>query len=140
MEKLNNWYIEIDGVDKVGKDTIIQYINYLTNYKFSTNSRGILTQLVYNEKFNRGREYNLNHLGNKFLIVYLYSDLEDLEIRHKITNEPNINIKKDLELFNDKFNLITRYFDTLKFNTSYHTPYDIAQEIIKYMEKRNENN
>ena len=139
MEQLNYWYIEIDGIDKCGKDTIIQYINYLTNYKFSTNSRGILTQLAYNLKFNRNRIYNINHIGHDFLIVYLYADLEDLKIRHKITNEPKIDIKSDLKLFNETVNILKKDFDIISFNTSKLTPYQIAKKIINYMEKKNEN-
>ena len=50
---MNMTILEIDGQDKVGKDTVLRYIELLSNYKYVIKSRGILSQLVYNDKFNR---------------------------------------------------------------------------------------
>ena len=56
---INNIAIEIEGIDKAGKDTILNNIAIIGNYKYTLNSRGILSQLVYNEKFNRNYDYIL---------------------------------------------------------------------------------
>ena len=53
MEKLKFYEIEVEGIDKTGKDLLTHYIVLMSKYKYSVNTRGVLTQMVYNEKFNR---------------------------------------------------------------------------------------
>ena len=66
-----NTALEIEGFDKTGKDTVARYIEQLGGYKYTINVRGLLTQLVYNDKFNRNNEYLLTY---KPLIILLSTD------------------------------------------------------------------
>lgn len=128
--------IQIDGVDKTGKDLILQYVNKLSNHKYVIQSRGLISQIVYSKIFNRGYEYDLNDYKNT-LFIYLCADLKDLEIRHALTNEPKIDIESDML----EFNKVAKSFaekgmSIYMFNSSWSTPYEIAKTIIKLAEKK----
>lgn len=125
------WNIEIDGVDRVGKNTLAPYLTFLSNYRFAIKPRGLLTQLVYSKKFNRSHEYDYTSYKEHTIIVLLYADEEDLKERFWNTNEKNIDIKHDMQMFNDTANeLIINNFKVLKYNTSHITHYDIAKDIL----------
>lgn len=129
--------IEIDGQDKTGKDVLHRYIEQLSNYKYIINSRGILTQLVYSDKFKRNYKYSLSYVP---FIVLLTADDCDLEIRCRISNEPKCNFTKDREAFKfyaDK--LRSEGITVLEFNTSNMTMINIAKEVIKFYEHTNDN-
>jgi len=142
MNKAFKYYeIEIDGVDRTGKDTLTTYLALLSNHKFSINTRGIITQIAYSKKFNRGYEYDLSNLSKNKLIVLLRAYSEDLEIRCKMTNEKDFSIKDDLKLFNDvATDLLNKGYDVRFYNTSYYTPYMIAKDIIEYLENKEQDN
>lgn len=135
--------IVLDGIDRTGKDTIHRYLEQLGNYKYEINVRGILTQLAYSEKFKRPYEYTLDQYKNE-VIIFLYADIEDLEIRFKMTKEQSLNSKKklkdgiidDLELFSKYVNYLEeKGFTVLKYNTTYNTPYMIAKDIVEKLEE-----
>ena len=129
--------IEIEGVDKTGKDTICQYINILSNYKYIISTRGILSQLVYNDLYNRNYDYD-RHIydSDHTLIVYLTAKVEDLETRFAITKEPRIPIQTHLDTFNKYRNVLTdKHIKILEYDTSEYTPYTIAKDVIDFMER-----
>lgn len=130
MDKINI-PIEIEGVDKSGKDTIGPYITTITNYAYMVNIRGTLSQLVYNDKFGRNIEYLLVH---KPLIVFLDVDTNDHAIRCTINHEPKINIDKDREAYYKYIEVLEKLGITvLKFNTSEMTPMQIATVVNEYL-------
>lgn len=132
---VNNIAIEIEGMDKVGKDTIAEYIGLLSNYKYTLNVRGILTQLVYNDKFNRNYEYVLPYIP---FIIFLDVDNVDHAIRCKRAHEPTININKDREVYKAYMNELRKHGVTiLEYNTSNMTPYMIADDIIEKLDNTN---
>lgn len=130
--------ITIDGVDRTGKNTLHGYLALLTNHKYVITDRGILTQIAYNEKFNRGINYNINNYRNN-IIVYLYAEPEDLKIRCKLTNEPPFDIKSDLELFTRRLEeLEGNGFIVYRYNTSINTPFAIALDLKEKLEELEE--
>ena len=128
-----NIAIEIEGHDKTGKDTIAKYIEQLGGYKYTLNVRGVLTQLVYNDKFNRNNEYMMTY---KPLIVLLSTQPEDVEIRCRMTKEPKINVVKDTLVYEKyaKYLEETGYAVVWRYNTSEMTPYQIGKDIVKRLE------
>lgn len=127
--------IIIEGVDKTGKNLIVKYINELSNYKYVTHARGCISHIVYDLLYERDNdmEYSLN---NHTLYVLLDAETEDLEIRFKITSEKEIkNLDKHRILFNKIFRNMTENYHHLKFNTSFFTPYKIAESILDYLKK-----
>lgn len=135
-------HIILEGIDRCGKGSLHKYLERLGNFKYIIDDRGILTQLVYNEKFNRGVEYNLDEYKND-LIIYLYAEPKDLEIRFKMTNEPSLykdlsiieGINKDLEIYDKYVNILNdEGYIIYSFNTTNMTPYNVAKSIIHILE------
>ena len=135
-------HIILEGIDRCGKGSLHKYLERLGNFKYIIDDRGILTQLVYNEKFNRGVEYNLDEY-KKDLIIYLYADPKDLEIRFKMTNEPSLykdlsiieGINKDLKIYDKYVNILNdEGYIIYSFNTTNMTPYNVAKSIIHILE------
>ena len=137
--KMKRQFIEIDGVDRTGKDTLHKYIEQLSNYKYIINTRGILTQLAYTEKFNRGYEYDLECYKKNYVIVLLSAEPEDLAIRCKMTNEPDYTIESDLKLFQEKSEMLENEYGAtvLRYNTTDTTPYNIAKDVVARLEQYN---
>lgn len=127
--------IQIDGVDKTGKDLILNYVNELSNHKYVIQSRGLISQIAYSKKFKRQYKYSFDDYKNT-LFIYLVADPKDLQIRHHLTNEPRIDILSDIELFDRVVNEYSKKYSIFKFNTSIETPYEIALEIIKLAEQK----
>ena len=57
LTKLSYYYIEIDGIDKTGKDTLWHYIDYMSGRKYVINSRGIISQVAYSCLYDRKYTY-----------------------------------------------------------------------------------
>lgn len=131
------YQIVIDGIDKSGKDCIKSYIYYLGKAKYICNARGYMSMVVYSDMYNRNYEYDVENQKN-IVNILLTVDKEDWEIRCKTTNEPIRNYDKDTALFTNVFsNLLRTGYHVLTFNTSKETPYQIAKQIVDYMEKIN---
>lgn len=134
---INNIAIEIEGIDKAGKDTILAYIATLSNFKYTMNSRGILSQLVYADKFNRNYDYQLLY---KPFIIFLDVDEKDHEIRCNLANEIKINYSSDRELFLKYIKILENNNITiLKYNTTKVTAYNISIDILDKLDKININ-
>lgn len=132
MEIITNWELEIDGVDKTGKDTLLRYLEVLSDYRYSVNVRGLVSQLAYNILYNRNREYRLEDIPKQRKIIYLTADIEDLKARIEITHEPNFDVEEHLRVFDSVVRqLQLNGFTILKFNTSKQTPYEIAKCILE---------
>lgn len=135
--------VEIEGLDRTGKDTLMRYIDYMSNRTMVVKTRGLLSTLAYAEIFER--ELSTNRIeqminGNKdTLIIYLTADLEDWQIRMKMTDHPNINVLLHNKVFeNWKETLIAMGIQIKEFNTTQMTPYQIAKQIIELIDKENE--
>lgn len=125
------WEIEIDGPDKTGKDLICRYLCELGGWRFSINVRGIMSQLVYAKKFNRELEYDMSNFSKNKILILLQAEPEDIVIRCKMTNEQLYDTVADRNLFNEVAEELRKKYYVLTYNTSYHTPYEIAQNIIE---------
>ena len=129
--------IEIDGIDKTGKDTLWHYIDYVSGRKYVINSRGVISQIAYSELYNRLYEYDLNSQENK-LIVFLTADEADWKIRCKITNEPAISYAENMKIFCDvKDRVKNAGLHVVEYNTSHMTPYEIAVDVCSKMDELN---
>jgi thymidylate kinase len=126
--------ITIEGIDKTGKTLIVNYIDRLTNHKYITQARGILSHVAYSMLYSRGYEYDLTE-HKRDIIFYLTADKEDLEVRFALSGEKEIDIDANLKAFEDAIDLLIRNDVTvISFNTSEQSPYQIAKAIIHIME------
>lgn len=127
--------IFIDGIDKSGKDTIVNYVDKLSGHKYAVKSRGVLSLIAYAKLYNRDFKYDLR--SEKYAL-HVISDVkkDDWEIRCKMTNEPKIDYQQNVDAFKyaemigrkNKLRII--HVDSTK-----NTPYTIAKQIIAYATK-----
>lgn len=130
----------LDGIDKSGKDTVALYLDNINKGKYLINVRGIMTMNAYSKKFNRNINYDLYQQKN-IINVLLIVDEDDWNIRCKLSNEPKINYKNDMELFLNEYKALKKLnYPCLLFNTSEKTLKQITNEIIKYADKLNGEN
>ena len=134
--------IEIEGCDKTGKDTLVPYLDFMSGRTIPISTRGLLSTLVYNNLYNRGMtDKQINDLisGNhQTLIVLLTANQQDLEIRFKTSGETPIDIKSNTKLF-QSYSLILegKGINVLRFDTSKMTPFQIATEVMTFVDLEN---
>lgn len=132
--------IQIDGVDKTGKDLLLNYITRLTNHKYVIQSRGLLSQIAYSIIYDRDYKYDIS-VYEHTIFIYLTANTNDLKVRHSITQEPKIDIERDLEVFNNVVEYYKNLLEIYTFDTSKEAPYSIAKKVINIIEaKENESN
>lgn len=116
--------IIFDGMDKVGKTTLIHALDKATSYEHIIIDRGPNSYLVYDKLYDR--PYRLDHLKTEMdlrntshLCVYCYADTEDIKRRLAEAGEEWPSEQGDIlrvkKMFNDAMsisNLNTIYIDT----------------------------
>lgn len=134
------YQIFLDGIDKTGKDLIRSYIFYLGKGRYICVARGIMSMRVYSKLYDRPYQYE-DENQQYALNVMLTVEKEDWKIRCKATNEALTNYEKEQRLFTSEYmQLKSKGYYVKKYNTSKITPYEIAKDIISYMEKINGSN
>lgn len=145
--KLKVFNIELDGIDKCGKDSVRPYVFYLEPGKYLCRARGLISQIAYAKLYKRNIEWDSADYAKNTLFVLLEVDKQDWEIRCKLTNEPNTGFtyeemtqafKLALYELKERFDVPENHI--LVFNTSEYTPYAIADEIKTHLEYLNNQN
>lgn len=132
------WELEIDGPDKTLKDLLCSYICILSNYKYSINVRGYMSQVVYTQKFKRDFSYDDRVINKNKVHILLTGEVEDIKTRCKISREPDYSIADDLNKFKTLACIMKNYgYTVLEYNTSHNSIYTIAKDIINKMEELN---
>lgn len=145
--KLKVFNIELDGIDKCGKNSVRPYVFYLEPGKYLCRARGLISQIAYAKLYKRDIEWDGTDYAKNTLFVLLKVDKQDWEIRCKLTNEPNTGFTYEemtqafkLALYELKEHLDVPENQILVFNTSEYTPYMIANEIKTHLEYLNNQN
>lgn len=145
--KLKIFNVELDGIDKCGKDSVRPYLFYLEPGKYLCRARGLISQIAYAKLYNRDIQWDCEDYTKNTLFVLLNVYKNDWEIRCKLTNEPNTGFtyKQMTQAFYDaRYELESRFNvpknQILTFNTSDHTPYEIAKQIASHLEYLNNRN
>ena len=137
MTDMDYYVVSIDGPDKMGKSTLVQYLARLSNFTLNILDRGPITNIVWNKMQNRHIAYDVN-MWKKTVFVYLTASREDWEIRCKIHNEPKIDYDQHVKAYNEVVEQFRdNNFIVLEFNTSKMTQYQIAQKIMKKLKELN---
>ena len=145
--KLNVFNVELDGIDKCGKDSVRPYMFYLEPGKYLCRARGLISQIAYAKLYKRDIEWAGTDYAKNTLFVLLEVNKQDWEIRCKLTNEPSLDFtyeqmtqafKLALYELKERFNVPENQI--LVFNTSAYTPYTIADEIKTRLEYLNNQN
>lgn len=145
--KLKVFNIELDGIDKCGKDSVRPYVFYLEPGKYLCRARGLISQIAYAKLYKRDIEWDGIDYAKNTLFVLLEVDKQDWEIRCKLTNEPNTGFTYEemTQAFKLALYELKEHFDIpenqiLVFNTSEYTPYTIANEIKTHLMYLNNQN
>lgn len=145
--KLKVFNIELDGIDKCGKDSVRPYVFYLEPGKYLCRARGLISQIAYAKLYKRKLEFDAETYTKNTLFVLLEVNKQDWEIRCKLTNEPNTGFTYEemtqafkLALYEVKERFNVPENQILVFNTSEDTPYTIADEIKTHLEYLNNQN
>ena len=145
--KFKIFNIELDGIDKCGKDSVRPYVFYLEPGKYLCRARGLISQIAYAKLYKRKLEFDAETYTKNTLFVLLEVNKQDWEIRCKLTNEPNTGFTYEemTQAFNlalyevkERFNVPENQI--LVFNTSEYTPYAIADKIKTHLEYLNNQN
>lgn len=151
MKKL--YITEIDGVDSSGKSILIGYIQKKYNYYYHTSDRGILSNLVFGEKYRNeldGERYDLSYYTDKdhpIIIFFLYdSNIEDLMLRRSITRD-TLTSKYTYEQTEEELALYMKWVKYLRdkgvhvvaFDISKMSYYDMAVLFKQTMDRLSEN-
>lgn len=146
MMKIKVFNIELEGIDKCGKDSVKPYLFYLEPGKYLSRARGLISQLAYAELYNRYIEFDAIDYTKNTLFVLLLVDKQDWEIRCKLTNEPDtgFSFEQMQSAFSNSMNRL--YYDfnvpierVMIFNTSHATPFEISKKICERLEYLNRN-
>lgn len=134
--------VEIEGLDRTGKDTLVGYVDYMSGRMIPVSSRGLMSTIAYAEVFNRfmSTEFTnqLLEANKETLVVYLTCDRKDLELRHKISHHEPIDFDKHEKAFNYAKRIILGSDILLyEFDTTKQTPYQIAEMICTIIKEEN---
>lgn len=133
--------IFIDGCDRVGKDSLHEAIDKLTNYNHQVSNRSIISNLMYAKKYHREEQINdaidcIKDLSKLEYVLFIYidADTDELIRRCKNTNHPILDYDKEKESYEKSINYAKKIIGEDKFtkikSTKETTPESLAQELI----------
>lgn len=135
--------ILFEGMDKVGKTTLIHALNKATNYEHIIIDRGPNSYLVYDEIYKRGHRLDyykteMDIRNTSHLCVYCYADVEDIEKRlaeagEEFEEEQGTILEVGAN-FDEK--IANSNLDTIFINTSKYTVDASIDIITNYIELR----
>jgi len=134
--------VEIEGLDRTGKDTLVGYVDYMSGRTIPVCSRGLMSTIAYADIFNRfiSTKFtnDLLEANKDTLVVYLTCDKKDWEVRMKIAGHEPIDFEKHTLAFEYAKRCILGSDVLLyEFNTSTQTPYQIAEMICEIIKEEN---
>lgn len=135
--------IIFDGMDKVGKTTLIHALDKATNYEHIIIDRGPNSYLVYDKLYYR--PYEIDHLKTEMdimttshLCVYCYADEDDIKKRLKEAGEEWAEEQGDIWSVKADFSNVMSQsnLDVIRICTSVFTIEESVQMIMKAIEVR----
>ena len=80
--------IEVEGLYKTGKSTLVYYLRHLSKFCLAVSDRGIASSMALSSMFGKACEPPDDVDGS--LVVYLIADKDDWFLRCMMTNEQPI--------------------------------------------------
>lgn len=137
--------IFFEGVDKVGKSTLINEVNKKTNYKHTLIDRGPISNLVYNKLLNRDCKEVIKTLDElskiDYLVIYVEANNDIIKERMNKHNEKLIHEKLyDIDNVKNTFinSLQNCYCNYIVVNTTDKTIQESIDEILNYINREEE--
>lgn len=136
-ENIQPKMIFIEGVDRVGKGSLMQAIHKATNYKHLIFDRGVFSNIVYSIVYRRNtsellkgyEELENQLLKTNHLVIYLTCDTKELNRRVKETNHEPVDFGLHKKLFQTVVN--TSKLRVVCIDTTKNTPDEIAKVLLQ---------
>lgn len=133
IKPMRGYMVAVEGIDKVGKEQVLKYLDILGKHKYVLMDRGLISNIAYSKIYGRDYIYDLDQMKD-WTFVYLVCDKEDWEVRCKMTNEPKIDYDKHKKAFDEVVdNMIDKGFNVFIYNTTKYTPYYIATQLMNFL-------
>ena len=134
--------VEVEGLDRTGKDTLVGYIDRMCGRIVPVSSRGLMSTIAYADIFNRfmSAEYTnaLLNANKETFVVYLTCDKKDWELRMKMSGHEPIDFERHTLAFEyAKRAILGSDVLLYEFNTTKQTPYQIAEMVCTIIEEEN---
>lgn len=130
-----------DGMDKVGKTTLIHALDKATDYEHIIIDRGPNSYLVYDEIYNRGHALDyykteMDLINTSHLCVFCYANKEDIEARLNEAGEEWAHEQGSIKDVIRKFgiNMFGSKLEHIYINTSTMSVEEAVTAIIKEIE------
>lgn len=133
------YLIFVEGQDRVGKTTIVPKIFNCRNKIDNVFDRGPMSNMVYNEIFNRNYEFEkyLELFTKNMIIIYLVADEEVIKERTIKTNDyqvPLNDILKHSKIFEKYYELLLKKdINICKIDTSFNDIENVCEKAIEYI-------
>lgn len=137
-QHLLKYQVVFEGPDRVGKTTLKENFEKITNFKYVTIDRGLLTGMVYTEKFDRSPvTYDLEQYKN-VIIVLLTADTSEIYRRCIATHEEVYDINSDINLFNKHaLKLAEAGINIIRYDMTFADSIEIAKNLKLKVESLN---
>jgi len=132
--------VVFEGPNRAGKTSAKTAFEKLTNFKYVTIDRSIITNIVYNRLFNRpDYKFDLSQYRD-IIFVYCYAPIDIIRQRYIETNHPPFQMKEEIVLYSQvAHEFVKDGFHIVFFDTSIQTSEEIAEKIVKYIDNLEEN-
>jgi hypothetical protein len=138
-QHLMKYQVIFEGPDRVGKTTLKQNFEKITNFKYVTIDRALLTGMVYTEKFDRPPVTYDFEQYKYVIIVLLTADSNEIYRRCVATHEPVYDIANDIALFNKHAHTLEQAGITIiRYDMTYADSIDVAKDLKQKMEALND--
>jgi len=142
LDKLKINCLLVEGVDKSGKDSVIEAFHKLTNYEWAIINRLWASIYVHGGFNNRNINYvNLFRLDEEYskngtVLVYVTADTKVIKERFKKHNEKDI-LDTDIKLIKRMFEMYLKEtsMKIIRLDTSKCTPEESAEELFRKLIK-----
>jgi len=128
--------IFVEGVDRVGKTTLIEAIHKATDYKHIIVDRGVISNMVYSISKKRYSKRNMekyNEIDSSLgrmnaLVIYVTCDTDIIQKRIELTNHEYVDVDFEKELFEDFVS--TTEMCMVKVDTGKNTTDEIVEKLL----------
>ena len=129
--------VEVEGIDKSGKSTLVYYLRHLSGFRLAVSDRGVATSMALNGM--HGVRLEAPDDVDESVIVYLTVDPEDWALRCSMTHEPMVPYDLFVRHWDEAIGeLERRGAKVLRFDSSALTPYAIARKTVGLLDGQEE--
>ena len=134
--------IMMDGIDRTGKDSLAGSIFFNSGFKELIMNRGILSNIAYAIRYNRGDDVVNGYLdvlkkadeslGDQLVTIYMICDFDVIQKRIEVTGHEPVDLAADQKAFHEAIDLVIEHVPMHKIifaDSTEKTPDELYQEL-----------